>query len=171
MHRIDVPSATSEGKFTDGSPTGGVPATIVPADWLNDLQENVVAVVLAAGITLTKGRANDLLDAISVIAGGNPTSGATVNDYMDIPVTIRGTGAKKNIRIQWGVSTLPAISADAIVPLPISFTESFLALVAFCDYAPGSGTTGYVSAKPLNLSSFTARSNQNLSNRYIAIGI
>lgn len=48
MHRIDVPSATTDNKFTDGSPTGGIPATTVPATWLNDLQENILMVGASA---------------------------------------------------------------------------------------------------------------------------
>jgi len=65
MHRIDGPGATVDNKFTDGDPVGGVPATVVTDDWLNDVQENIMAVLAAAGITPTKGRAADLLDSIS----------------------------------------------------------------------------------------------------------
>lgn len=64
MHRIDVPSATVDHLFTEGSPTAGVPATQVSASWMNDVQENIMAVLSAAGVTPTKGRAADLLDAI-----------------------------------------------------------------------------------------------------------
>lgn len=68
MHRIDHPSAAPGNQFTEGSPTGGVAATIVTAAILNDIQENICAVVEAAGFALTKGRAADLLDAISALA-------------------------------------------------------------------------------------------------------
>lgn len=71
MHRIDVPSATADNKFTDGSPSGGIPATSVPAVWLNDLQENIMAVLAAAGIAGTKGDSQDLLDAINAIVNGS----------------------------------------------------------------------------------------------------
>lgn len=64
MHRIDGPGATVDNKFTDGDPVGGVPATLVTDDWLNDVQENLMAVIVAAGVTPTKGRAEDLLDAV-----------------------------------------------------------------------------------------------------------
>lgn len=69
MHRIDTPSATAEHTFTEGSPTGGVPATVVSDDWLNDLQENVCRAVEAAGITLSKGDYNQLLNAIRYLGG------------------------------------------------------------------------------------------------------
>lgn len=82
MHRIDVPSATPDHLFTEGSPTGGVPATIVPADWLNDLQENVCQAILSSGLPLTKGRALDLFDAITAVAtGGVQTNMAALNGY------------------------------------------------------------------------------------------
>ncbi|WP_052742277.1 hypothetical protein [Pseudomonas frederiksbergensis] len=64
MHRIDGPGATVDNLFTEGDPVGGVPATVVTDDWLNDVQENIMAVIAAGGITPTKGRAADLLDSL-----------------------------------------------------------------------------------------------------------
>ena len=76
MHRIDtstavgvLPAAGAAGPnpdsyFQDADPATGTPGTIVPASWLNDVQENVMAVLAAAGIAPTKGRAADLLDAL-----------------------------------------------------------------------------------------------------------
>lgn len=83
MHRIDVPSATVDHKFTEGSPAGGVPATTVSADWLNDLQENIMAVLTAGGVPGTKGRAADLLDALRGISGA--ATGTTRNAKISIP--------------------------------------------------------------------------------------
>lgn len=70
MHRIDGPGATVDNKFTDGDPVGGVQATMVTDDWLNDVQENIMAVLTAAGVTPTKGRAADLLDSIKKAVPG-----------------------------------------------------------------------------------------------------
>jgi len=70
MHRIDGPGATVDNKFTDGDPLGGVEATEVTASWLNDIQENLMAVLAAAGLTPTKGRAADLLDSIKKVNTG-----------------------------------------------------------------------------------------------------
>ena len=80
MHRIDNATAAvalptpgaagTEGYFTQGSPTGGVPATVVDADWLNMVQEELRSVVVAGGETPTKGTNNQLLAAIQAIAQG-----------------------------------------------------------------------------------------------------
>lgn len=70
MHRIDGPGATVDNKFTEGDPVGGVQATVVTDDWLNDVQENIMAVLMAAGVTPTKGRAADLNDAIKKVSSG-----------------------------------------------------------------------------------------------------
>lgn len=70
MHRIDGPGATVDNKFTDGDPVGGVQATLVTDDWLNDVQENIMAVLAAAGVTPVKGRAADLNDAIKQVSSG-----------------------------------------------------------------------------------------------------
>ena len=54
MHKIDTPDATRDGRFTEGDPTVPVPATTVSADWLNAVQEEVLAVLRAAGLTPAK---------------------------------------------------------------------------------------------------------------------
>ncbi len=70
MHRTDAPGATVDNKFTDGDPVGGVQSTMVDAAWLNDVQENIMAVLTAAGVPATKGRAADLLDSIRKVSSG-----------------------------------------------------------------------------------------------------
>jgi hypothetical protein len=69
MHRIDVSSATPDHLFTEGSPTAGVPATLVSADWMNDVQEELMSILAAGSITPVKGVQNQVLSAIkNVIA-------------------------------------------------------------------------------------------------------
>lgn len=45
MNRIDSPTATVDNKFTEGNPALSVPATVVSADWLNAIQEEICAVI------------------------------------------------------------------------------------------------------------------------------
>ncbi|WP_299733962.1 hypothetical protein [uncultured Endozoicomonas sp.] len=67
MHRIDGTGATTDNRFTEGNPQAGVPATVVTADWLNSIQEELVAVIGAE--KLEKGRTDQLLEAINDIMG------------------------------------------------------------------------------------------------------
>lgn len=69
MHRIDGPGATSDGKFTEGDPTNGIPATTVTGAWLNTMQEEIAAVVEEAGLPLWKPDNTQLKEAIYIIAG------------------------------------------------------------------------------------------------------
>ena len=70
MHRIDHATAAPGNQFTEGNPATATPATKVTDDWLNDVQENVCAVIEAAGIALVKGTTTQLRDAIqSMITG------------------------------------------------------------------------------------------------------
>lgn len=55
--------------FTDGNPGGGIPATIVDADWANAVQEEICNVITAAGISLSKTTRTQLRDAIYALAG------------------------------------------------------------------------------------------------------
>lgn len=71
MHRIDGEGATVDNKFTEGNPSTGAIATAVTADWLNALQEEIIAVLSAAGIEPIKATNTQLRDAIvSLISGG-----------------------------------------------------------------------------------------------------
>jgi hypothetical protein len=90
MHRIDGPGATADNKFTAGNPTTGAPATEVTAEWANAVQEEPIAVILAAGLELNKADNGQLLQAIQLlIAGGGETvtaAGVAITDaggYID----------------------------------------------------------------------------------------
>jgi hypothetical protein len=79
MYRIDdATAATSlpapeaagiEGYFTEGNPATGTPATKVRGSWLNMIQEELRAVVVAAGLTPSKTTYTQLRDAIKSLYG------------------------------------------------------------------------------------------------------
>lgn len=64
MHRIDTSTATPDHKFTEGDPTIPVAATTVSAEWLNAVQEELVAVITGAGLELQKSDNGQLWQAI-----------------------------------------------------------------------------------------------------------
>ncbi|MCY1360645.1 hypothetical protein D9M69_472800 [compost metagenome] len=123
MHRIDVPSATPDNLFTEGSPTGGVPATTVTAAWLNDVQEGLCAVVEAAGLTLEKGNATQLQTAITGLVSAGflanlGIGGPGVTDYVKIPFRDKTSGIRRELIIQWGtVNSGGATSGTLTFPL------------------------------------------------------
>jgi hypothetical protein len=80
MHRIDNATAATSlpvpkpvgagGYFTAGTP-GGASATIVEYDWMNSVQEELVAICAAAGLALDKNNNAQVLAAIrGLVAGG-----------------------------------------------------------------------------------------------------
>lgn len=70
MHRIDHSTAAPGNLFTEGDPLGATPATVVTADWLNALQEEIASVVEGAGLSLDKPDNTQLLDAINALIAG-----------------------------------------------------------------------------------------------------
>lgn len=64
MHRIDSSTATPDNRFTEGDPTIPVPATTVTDAWLNAVQEEAVAIILAADMALDKNNNAQVLAAI-----------------------------------------------------------------------------------------------------------
>jgi len=67
MHRIDHVTAAPGGLFTEGNPSGTVPATTVTADWLNALQEEIANVIDLAGDELDKEDNTQLAQAIAAL--------------------------------------------------------------------------------------------------------
>ncbi|MFZ5746346.1 MAG: gp53-like domain-containing protein [Pseudomonadota bacterium] len=87
MHAIDT-AGSVDGRFSEGNPATGQRATRVGADWLNDVQDNLLRVLEEGGVEPTKGRGADLYDAlIGVISGVVGTGGGAV------PTTRTVTGA------------------------------------------------------------------------------
>ena len=73
MHRIDTSTATPDNKFTEGDPAVPVAATTVSAEWLNAVQEELVAVITGAGLEMKKSDNGQLWQAISqLIANAKP---------------------------------------------------------------------------------------------------
>lgn len=66
MHRIDSAGAV-EGRYSAGNPATGQRATLLDADHLNAMQEEILAVIEHAGITPVKGTNNQLLAAIQAM--------------------------------------------------------------------------------------------------------
>lgn len=126
MHRIDVPSATADNLFTEGSPVGGVPATVVAATWLNDLQETVCKAIELSGITLEKGDHTQLFDAIAAsfapsILAALGAGGVSSVDYIKVPFRDKTTGVKRFLTINVGIWNANA-STSAVVTLPSAYS-------------------------------------------------
>lgn len=60
-----TPAVSEPGFFFGGNPAAGQKATIVTADWLNMVQEELCAVVEAAGLSLDRANAGQLLAALT----------------------------------------------------------------------------------------------------------
>ena len=100
MHRIDVPSAATSlpapsaygtpGYFQEGNPLTGVDATIVDEDWTNAVQEELVAIVLAAGIALDKTNRAQVLAAIRSLIGAIPHGSQTISatGWFTVPAAV-----------------------------------------------------------------------------------
>ncbi|WP_052131841.1 hypothetical protein [Caballeronia zhejiangensis] len=121
MFRIDDPTAATtlptpeaagtEGYFTEGNPTSGTPATIVRGSWMNMIQEELRAVVVAGGLTPSKTTYTQVRDAIKAIAIGQFAQTLLTQGYVDFP---------NGLQIRWGSFTGSA-SADT----PVTFAKAF----------------------------------------------
>ena len=96
MHRIDSSTATPDNRFTEGDPTIPIAATTVTAAWLNGVQEELVAILVAAGIAPNKASNVQVLSAIlDLIADSTPlakvgTPGLVMPDGTTIVIDATG---------------------------------------------------------------------------------
>ena len=96
MHRIDSSTATPDNRFTEGDPTIPVAATTVTAEWLNGVQEELVAILTAAGIAPNKSSNVQVLSALlDLIADSTPlakvgTPGLVMPDGITIVIDATG---------------------------------------------------------------------------------
>ncbi|WP_376741124.1 phage tail protein [Yersinia enterocolitica] len=76
MQKIgDIPNtrADSNGEFTDGNVAGGVPPTILPAEWFNTIQRELMSILTAAEIEADSDVFNQVLLSIQkLVSEGIP---------------------------------------------------------------------------------------------------
>jgi hypothetical protein len=110
MHRIDGPGATADNKFTEGDPVGGVQATVVTDDFLNDVQEELMSVLTAAGVAPVKGTQDQVFKALAKLLQSQKltaftTAGtATVLTLAPLPA-IDALEANQRFRVKFNLAT------------------------------------------------------------------
>lgn len=172
MHRIDGPSATQQNQFTEGSPTGGVPATIVSDDWLNDVQENICRAIEAAGITLAKG---DFTQLTQAIAGGQGASflaalgdgGSAANDYVRLPFRDKTSGAKRFLTVNFGTALMNGAS------LSVTFSAAYIVACRYVGIIDAGMATRSYAGSPSGLggATFNFSASANTTVFWLAVGV
>lgn len=127
---LPTPSALgTQGYFTEGDPGAGTPATVVTADFLNMLQEELRNVVVAGALTPSKTVRTQVRDALYALFPGLQASGrsAATPGYIRLP---------GGLILQW-VRNL-TFSTDASGQFSGSFTYpvAFTTAVLGASFAP-----------------------------------
>ncbi len=63
--------AGTPGYFTPGDTGGGVAATVVTADFMNSVQEELIAILAAASVNADKTKRNQVVTSLKTLFGGN----------------------------------------------------------------------------------------------------
>jgi len=140
MHRIDSLHAVEElpvfeavgdiaGYFTEGTPSLGIEATEVKGDWLNAVQEELLAIIVAAGGTPTKGTNTQVRDAILSLLSA-PSAGGLVQTMTTSAAVAAGV-TKVFIDCTAGnvTATLPAASTGREIEFIRKDTTSNVATI------------------------------------------
>lgn len=148
MFRIDgtgasatLPTApavgTVVGYFTEGNPATSVPATTVTGEWLNAVQEELLAPIIAAGLTPTKGTRNQLLAAIQYLQGyaqaiptfavvNNQSTAANVTGITFDSTAIRAADINFEVYRKDASNELAAVGKMSVVYKPVAQSWSIL---------------------------------------------
>lgn len=126
MDRINGSTATANRQFTEGSPTSGVPATIVSAQWLNSVQEELMGLLSAAGIAPNVSDNAQVLAAIralvvAMFTGDNQSTGGSFRQNLPGGYMIQG-GMVQNAANGPAPLTFPRAfpnAARTVLALPI----------------------------------------------------
>lgn len=104
MQKIgDIPNtrADNNGEFTDGNVAGGVPPTILPAEWFNTIQRELINLLAVANIEPDSDDFNQVATAVSKLI----TEGGflkTVNNLSEIKIA--GAVAQATARSNLGIA-------------------------------------------------------------------
>lgn len=122
MQNLMPPVDTPDNLFHDGDPTQGIEGTIVEAEWMNnsqgatrDVQQEIINVLTAAGITPDPANQSQLLLALQQMISGDidvALEGVllAVNNLSEIAVG--GESAQEQTRINIGCGTAATHDAE-----------------------------------------------------------
>jgi hypothetical protein len=98
LKRTDA-SGHDSNNYTEGNPALNIPATVVGAEEMNNIQNELANAVEAAGLTLDGGDENQLLEALNILiaqgggAPGTPDSpniSVSLTDNIGVATTVTG---------------------------------------------------------------------------------
>lgn len=152
-HADVAPISGTPQYFTNGNPGTGIPATQVPAYFLNALQKELVGVIAAAGLTPDKSDNTQLITALNALF---LNSAANLGDLGSLPTALinlgfgSGTGWVKlpdGTIIQRGVAGFGSTTGQ-VVTFPRTFPNACESFVATADgsNSGGSDVVEYVGA-------------------------
>ncbi|WP_406867208.1 hypothetical protein [Paraburkholderia fungorum] len=136
MYRIDDPSASptlpvpeaalTEGYWTEGNPGSGIIATLERASWFNMVQEELRAIVVAAGLTPSKTTYNQVLSAIKRIGQNTvvlaDTGAANAYTAVNAVPLVAGTwvdGVVQAVKIAHTNTGASTYAPDGLTAIPI----------------------------------------------------
>lgn len=119
MHRIDAADHVNN-RFSEGSPQTGQPGTVVSADWLNAVQEELVAFITGMGLSLDKSNNGQLFAALLAFLS-RPNAWAsrqTFDGGITVPASVAGSmDACRRAELDAAVSGLIPVTRAMMMPL------------------------------------------------------
>lgn len=175
MHRVDTTTASvslpapkaagTGGYFTEGDPGVPVPATVPGQDWFNAVQEEIISVITAAGISLDTAKSNftQLLAAIDArIASAGDKSLAS-------PGYVRHANG---LVVQWGKTV---VTGPGTFNFPLTYPTAGFSITATPENTTGQGeacNAKVVSASQYSLFAYDVSTLANMTQtlNWISVG-
>ena len=145
-------AAGTDGIWTEGDPVTATPATDLDEEFFNDVTENLFELLSQGGVTPTKGRKEDLVDAVKALIGSN-LKGLVIGNFEYVSATVvrlaRGLEGKVFIEID-GQLRSQASDLDFDITTDLEAGQSEAASTWYYAYIRDNGGTleAHISATP-----------------------
>lgn len=174
MQRIDTSTAVASiptpssggtpGYATNGNPATSEPATVLDADWVNSVQEELMAPILAAGLSPSKTTRNQLLQSLPNALASRPEMAKdhSTAGYQRLP---------GGLVLQWGGNSVTG-GSNTLVTFPIAFPNNVLQVIPGVQAAADSSTPIGAGWQAVSASQFRLRnlSGTTANISWLAIG-
>lgn len=166
---MDYPKSDSSvglinGKFSDGNPSAGVPASRDPARHMNAVTDEVLHVITSAGLTPAENNLTQLLEAIARLAAAEAVLDTA--GLLRIPVRALPAGELGYLIIQW-LRPSPNFSGGATPT--VNWPEPFPSACLFALAADYGATNNYLTTFDWTSTGLKLRSSQTASGDAVAV--
>ena len=146
MPTVDVVGPNPNSYFYKGDPTTNTPATIVEQDWLNTIQQELINILVAGGVTADKTKQDQVVKAINYLS-------------------------QKSAAIYAASTTAANTYTATLAPVPAAYSTGMVCIIQFTNHNTGIATINLngLGAKTITKCDGSALALKDIADNMIAV--